>query len=173
MCLVEQKLNARPLTPVNLYVNDLDFITPNHFQLGNENVCLPYLAYAEHFADHRKLSRQTQPYSNCIWTRFRKEYLPSFSNRQKWKCESRINLQPGDLVWLVKDSDKRWYQKLGQVKEIIESSDRTIRAPTIPTKIGVYRRPVEKLIPVILIDKDVFTIENSAGDVEAQLLQHD
>ena len=39
LCLVEQTLNARPLTAVSSDVNDLEFITPNHFLLGNKNVC--------------------------------------------------------------------------------------------------------------------------------------
>ena len=41
MCLVEQMLNTRPLTPVSSDVNDLESTTPNHFLLGNKNVCLP------------------------------------------------------------------------------------------------------------------------------------
>ena len=53
MCIVEQTLNARPLTPVSSDVNDLEALTPNHFLLGNRNVCLPYLPCAEKFVDHR------------------------------------------------------------------------------------------------------------------------
>ena len=67
MCIVEQTLNARPLTPVSSDVNDLQALTPNHFLLGNRNVCLPYLPCAEEIVDHRKLFRQTQ---NLIWDRF-------------------------------------------------------------------------------------------------------
>ncbi|XP_075263627.1 uncharacterized protein LOC142355301, partial [Convolutriloba macropyga] len=37
MCLVEQTLNARLLTPVSSDVNDLESVTPNHFPLGNKN----------------------------------------------------------------------------------------------------------------------------------------
>ena len=59
MCIVEQSLNARPLTPVSSDVNDLEALTPNHFLLGNRNVCLPYLSSAEEFVDHRKLFPQT------------------------------------------------------------------------------------------------------------------
>ena len=43
MCIVEETLKARPLTPVSSDVNDLEAMTPNHFLLGNRNVCLPYL----------------------------------------------------------------------------------------------------------------------------------
>ena len=38
MCLVEQTLNARPLTPVSSDAADLEAITPNDFLLGNKNL---------------------------------------------------------------------------------------------------------------------------------------
>ena len=169
MCLVEQTLNARPLTPVSSDVNDLESITPNHFFLGNKNVCLPYQPCAEEFVNHRKPFRQTQAYFDLIWDRFRKEYLPTLNNRQKWNCESNRILNKDDLVWLVEDSDKRGYYKLGRVTETVEGSDRTIRSATIQTKGGVYKRPVVKLAPVLSMDEDVFTKENRAGDVGAEL----
>ena len=169
MCLVEQTLNARPLTPVSSDVNDFESITPNHLLLGNKNVCLPYLPCAEEFVNHRKLFRQTQAYSDLIWDRFRKEYLPTLNSRKKWRTTTDRSLQQGDLVWLVEDSDKRGYYKLGRVTEIMEVSDRTIRSATIQTKDGVYKRPVVKLAPVLSMDEDVFTKENRAGDVGAEL----
>ena len=55
MCIVEQTLNARPLTPLSSDVNDLEALTPNHVFLGNTNVCLPKLPFAVEFIDHRKL----------------------------------------------------------------------------------------------------------------------
>ena len=76
MCIVEQTMNAIPLTSVSSDANDLEALTPNHFLLGNKNICLPYLPCAEKFVDHRKLFRQTQAYANLTWDRFRKEYLP-------------------------------------------------------------------------------------------------
>ena len=56
MCIVEQTMNTRPLTSVSSDANDLEALTPNHFLLGNKNICLPYLPCAEEFVDHRKLS---------------------------------------------------------------------------------------------------------------------
>ena len=100
-------MNARPLTSVSSDANDLEALTPNHFLLGNKNICLPYLPCAEEFVDHRKLFRQTQAYVNLIWDRFRKEYLPTLNNRQKWRSTTNENLKEGDLVWLIEDSDKR------------------------------------------------------------------
>ena len=168
ICIVEQKLNARPLTPVSSDVNDLEALTPNHLLLGNRNVCLPYLPCAEEFVDHRKLFRQTQAYANLIWDRFRKKYLPTLNNRQKWRSTSNEILKKGDLVWLIEDSDKRGYYNLGRVTETIDGSDGVIRSVIVRTNDGVYKRPVVKLA-LVLPGKDVFAIENRAGDVAAEL----
>ena len=73
MCIVEQTLNAKPLTTVSSDANDLEALTSKHFLPGNRTICLPYLPSAEEFVDHRKLFRQTQAYANLIWDRFRKE----------------------------------------------------------------------------------------------------
>ena len=80
MCLVEQTLNARPLTPVHSDATDLEAITPNHFPLGKKNLSLQYLSGAEPFVDHRKLFRQTQNYADIMLDRFRKEYLPTWNS---------------------------------------------------------------------------------------------
>ena len=112
MCIVEQTLNARPLTPVSSDV-DLEALTPNRFLLGNRKVCLPYLPCAEKFVDHRKLFRQTQAYANLKWDRFRKEDLPALNNRQKWRSTANETLEEGDLVSLIEDSDQRRYYNLG------------------------------------------------------------
>ena len=169
MCLVEQTLNARALTPVSSDATDLEAITPNHFLLGNKNLCLPYLSGAEQFVDHRKLLRQTQAYADLIWDRFRKEYLPTLNSRKKWQNTTDRSLQQGDLVWLVEDSDKRGYYDLGRITETFEGADGVIRSAKIRSKDGYQKRSVVKLAPVLSMDEDVFTKENRAGDVGAEL----
>ena len=159
MCMVEQTLNARSLTPVSSDVNGLEALTPNHFLLGNRNVCLPYLPCAEKFVDHRKLFRLPQAYANLIWDRFRKEYLPTLKEE---------TLKEGDLVWLIEDSDKRGYYNLSRVAETIDGSDGVIQSTIVRTNDGEYKRPVVKLAPV-LTGKDVLAMENRAGDVAAEL----
>ena len=168
MCIVEQTLNSRTLTPVSSDVNDLEALTPNHFLLGNKNVCLPYLPRVEEFVDHRKLFRQTQAYANLIWDRFRKEYLSTLNNWQKWQSTANETLKEGDLVCLIEDSDKRGYRIIGRVTETISGSDVVIRSARVRTNDGVYKGPVVKLATV-LHGKDVFAKENRAGDVAAEL----
>ena len=145
MCIVEQTLNARPLTPVCSDVNELEALTPNHFLLANKN-----------------------GFENLIWDRFRKEYLPTLNNRQKWCSTANKILTEGDLVCLIEDSNKRGFYNLGRVTETIDGYDGVIRSAIVQTNDGAYKRPVVKLAPV-LPRKDVLAIENRAGDVAAEL----
>ena len=168
MCIVEQTLIARLLTPVSSDADDLEALTPNHFLLGNRDVCLPYLSCAEKFFDHRKLFRQSQAYANLIWDRFRKEYLPTLNNRQKWRSTSNEILKEGDLVCLIEDSNKHGYYNLGHVTKTIDGSDVVIRSSIVQTNDRVYKRPVVKLAPV-LPGKDVFAMKNRVDDVAAEL----
>ena len=169
LCLIEQTLNGRPLTPVSSDVKDLEALTPNHFLLGKPSLCLPILPYAEDYLDHRKAFRQSQAYADTIWNRFRKEYLPTLNRRQKWKTGEEPGLQEGQLVWLVEDSDKRGFYKMARVVHLTRGRDGIARSATVRTKDGEFQRPVVKLAPVLQPDNDVFLTENRAGDVGAEL----
>ena len=57
MCLEEQTLNARPITPANDDPADLEALTPNHFLLGRANVCIPF------FSQRRSLLESPQDVS--------------------------------------------------------------------------------------------------------------
>ena len=133
MCIVEQTLNARPLTPVSSDVNDLEALTLNHFLPGNKNICLPYLPCAEELVDHRKFFQKTQAYANLIWDRFRKGHLPTLNNREKWRSTVYETHEKGDLVWLIEERDKRGYYNLGRVTETIDGSDGVIRSAKVRT----------------------------------------
>ena len=165
MCVVEQTLNARQLTPVSSDVNDLEVLTPNQFLRGNKNVCLPYLPCAKEFVDNRKILQQIQAYSNLIWDRFRKKYLPPPNNRQKWRSPTNETLKEGGPVWLIKDSGKRGYYNLGRVMKNIDGSDVVIQSAIVRTNEGVYKKPVVKLAQYYL--ERMFS--RRAGDVVTEL----
>ena len=164
MCIVEQILNARTLTPVSSDVNGLEALTPNPLLLGNRNICLPYLPCVEEFVHNRKHKLMQISYGD----RFRKKSLPTLNNPQKWLSTANETLREGNFVWLIEDSNKRGYYKLCRVSETIDGSDGVIRSEKNWTNDGVYKRPVLRLAPV-LPGRDVFKMENMAGDVAAEL----
>ena len=95
------------------------------------------------------------------------KYLPPLNNRQKWQSTKKETLKKGDLVWLIEDSDKRGSYKLGRVKETNDGSNGVIRSAIVQLNEEVCKRSVVKLAPVLSV-KDVFAMENRAGDGAAE-----
>ena len=118
MCLVEQTLNGRPLTPVSHDPEDLEALTPNHFLLGPRVI-------ASRYVDCRRLYQVAQGYNEMIWKRWTNEYLPQCSVRSKWHKPEHRDLKVGDLVWLVDESIKKTFsngQSVGSVSWVRWSS---------------------------------------------------
>ena len=59
-CLVEQILNARPLTAVSDDQEDLTALTPNHFLLEREKASAPFMLSSERYHDLRKSFKTAQ-----------------------------------------------------------------------------------------------------------------
>ena len=60
LCLVEQTLNARPLTAVSDCPEVLTAPTPNHVLIGRENASAPFMPSSERYHDLRKSLKTTQ-----------------------------------------------------------------------------------------------------------------
>ena len=94
-CLVKQSRNARPLVPASTDPIDLDALTPN-------TSCLKQLARLyrpiQTDFDHRKRYARAQAYSDTIWNRWLKEYVPTLNRRSKWSTQSDKQLKTGYLV---------------------------------------------------------------------------
>ena len=163
MCLVEQTLNARPITPASDDPSDLEALTPNHFILGRANVCIPFIPNAEIYSNHRKMFRSCQAYADMIWKRWVTEYLPQNNVRTQWN-KSEANVQVGDLVWLVDNNVKRSHYKMARIKEIYPAKDGVVRSVLIKTHDGTFKRPVVRLALVFI---ERFQSENGAGIVGA------
>ena len=97
LCLLEQALNSRPITPVSTDSRELEALTPNHFLLGQHATSFPSLLTGEHF-DHKKRYVRAQSYANAIWSRWLREYVPWVNKRVKWHTYSDFTLKTGDPV---------------------------------------------------------------------------
>ena len=146
-CLVEQSLNARPLIPASADATDLDALTPNHFLLGTAGSSLP--SHSNCDFDHRKRYARAQAYSDAIWNRWLKEYVPTLNRRSKWCTQSNKQLKTGDLVWIVEPTNPRSYYPLARVIKLHFGSDAVARSAEVKTTSGNLVRPVVKLAPVL------------------------
>ena len=98
-CLVEQSLNSRPLEPVISNATDLDGLTPNYFLLKTAVSTMPSHQRAD--VDHRKRYARAQAYSDAIWDRWLRDYVPSLNRCSKSTTQPDRDLKTGDIFWNV------------------------------------------------------------------------
>ena len=146
-CLVEQSLNARPLVPASADATDLDALAPNHFLHGTSGSVLPSHQQAD--IDHRKRYARAQAYSDTIWYRWLREYVPTLNRRSKWSSHSNRDLKTGDLVWIVEPTSPRGHYPLARVVRLNFGTDAVARSAEVRTASGNLIRPVIKLAPVL------------------------
>ena len=144
---MEQSLKARPLVPASSDATDLDALTPNHFLLGTPGSVLPSHQRAE--IDQRKRYVRAQAYSDIIWSRWLKKYVPSLNKRSKWPSQPERQLKTGDLVWIIEPSSPRGHYPLARVTKLNFGSDAIARSAELKTNTGRLVRPVVKLSPAL------------------------
>ncbi|KAK3746502.1 hypothetical protein QZH41_001765 [Actinostola sp. cb2023] len=124
MCEAEAVVNSRPLTAENITSPDfLEALTPNHFLTMKTKVVLPppgVFQTADRYA--KKWWRRVQHLTNEFWCRWRKEYLHTLQERQKW-TRPRRNLEVDDIVIIKDDNAQRNQWKLARVIETIKEDD--------------------------------------------------
>ena len=98
-CLVEQSLNSRPLVPVSSNATNLDALTPNYFLLETAGSTMPSHQRAD--VDHRKRYARAQAYSDGIWDRWLRDYVPSLDRCSKSTTEPDRDLKTGYFFWNI------------------------------------------------------------------------
>ena len=124
MCEAEAIVNSRPLTVNQLADPDSPSpLTPNHLLTMKSTVVLsPPGAFQPADVFCRKRWRRVQHLANEFWARWRKEFLLSLQQRQKW-LRPRRNLRTDDIV-LVKDENlPRNLWQLARVSAVYPSAD--------------------------------------------------
>ena len=150
MCLVEQTLNARPLTAVSDDPEDMTALTPNHFLLGRENSSAIFMPSSERYHDLKKSFKMAQAYADMIWKRWTREYLPQWNQRSKWSKEHVRNLKEGELVWLVDECVERCEYKLGRIIGIFNGNDGVARSARVKTAHGELKPACREVSASIL-----------------------
>ena len=141
---VESILNSRPLTHVSDNPNDLEALTPNHLLLGKYKKWEFVASVGDKEVSSRRKWRQVQALASMFWERWRREYLPEKTKRNKW---NKVNqeIMPGELILINDDVVKRKAWSMGRVVQLMPSDDGIVRVVKVRTKDGVYTRAVAKL----------------------------
>ena len=152
LCEVEAIVNSRPLTPLSTDPDDLTPLTPSHIlTLKSQAVTAPPGLFQKEDVYTRRRWRAAQYISNVFWTRWRKEYLVTLQERQKWNTKER-NMQTGDIVLIKEDNVCRNAWSMGRVCQTEEDKAGFVRSVVLKTQNSELRRPVTKLVLLIASD---------------------
>lgn len=155
-CEVENIMNCRPITAISDDPADLRPLTPNHLLLNSPNAQFPPGLFDKNDTYARRRWKQIQHLANSFWLRWRKEYLRTLQERQKWKKEVP-NLKLGDLVLISDVLLPRNQWCVGRIVEVNFSSDDRVRSAkvkcakyqlgqNVPGGVHFLERPVSKLV---------------------------
>ncbi|KAK3743468.1 hypothetical protein QZH41_003291 [Actinostola sp. cb2023] len=128
MCEAEGIVNSRPLTVDQLTDPESSGpLTPNHLLTMKSRVLLaPPGSFQSADLYCTRRWRRVQDLVNEFWSRWRKEYLVSLQQRQKWTY-SRRNLRVDDIVIIKDDNAVRNCWQLARVSATYPSLDGRVR----------------------------------------------
>ncbi len=147
---IEACLNSRPLVPLNTPDEDgIEVLTPGHFLIGRPLCALPDPSSSYCQLSLLKRWDLCQNLTRHFWKRWSAEYLTTLNKFCKWKNPTR-NFKVGDIVILKEDNlfPTKW--PLARVSEVYYGKDGLVRVATVMTAKGTYKRPVTKLVPLLI-----------------------
>ena len=105
-CEVEAIVHSRPLTDVNINVEEELLLTPNHLLRTNPKIALPPIVGRNKDCYGRNHYRVVQYMADEFWRRWSKEYTSTLIKWQKWFRKKRY-VCLGDILLVVDDNSAR------------------------------------------------------------------
>ncbi|XP_076381801.1 uncharacterized protein LOC143260421 [Megalopta genalis] len=144
---IEAILNSRPLTPLSPDPNDISPLTPGHFLIGSSLTAIAETDFRATPDNRLSTWQHIQKVKQDFWTRWHKEYIHQLNVRHKWTSGSH-HIREGTIVVLKEDNTPPLCWHLGRVQQVHPGADGIIRAVTVRTANGVFKRNVKKLAPL-------------------------
>ena len=162
MAETECIVNSRPLTVETISDANSEIpISPSNLLTMKTKVVLPppgEFSSADIYSKRRW--RRVQHICNEFWQRWRKEFLVTLQQRQKWVKPTR-NFAAGDIVLLKSDQTARNQWPMAKIIKVNTGSDGLVRSATI--RVGstgvdkstcqILDRPIHKLVLLMKNDE--------------------
>ena len=151
VCEVEAIVNSRPITFVSNDADDLQPLSPNNLLTMKSSIILPPPGnFQREDIYMRRRWRRVQYLANLFWSWWKREYLVTLQNRQKWVRPKR-NITVGDIVIIKEENQPRGSWVMGRVIETEPDKEELVRSVTVKTSTTIIRRPVHKLVNIYSI----------------------
>ncbi|XP_018402190.1 PREDICTED: uncharacterized protein LOC108779300 [Cyphomyrmex costatus] len=150
---VEAILNSRPLTAMSLDPNDMSYISAGHFLIGDTLTSYPEPNLMQIQTNRLTRWQHLEQMRQHFWKRWSNDYLLQLQHRIKWCANHGPSIQIGQLVICREDGTPPLKWVLGRILEIFLGEDNIVRAATVKTATGSYKRPASKLAVLPIEEK--------------------
>ena len=140
----ENIINSRPLTPVTFDHDDLNPLTPNHLLKMKPMPCVAPGLFSSDDCYSKRQWKKVQYLADEFWRRWRREFLPTIIQRQKW-TDMKRNLLVGDIVIVVNENLPRGKWEMGRVICTYPARHGIVRYVDLKTQFGILKRPINEL----------------------------
>lgn len=178
-------MNSRPISAMSDDPEDLSFLTPAHFLIG-EPIIQPFGASVLQVPNNRlSLLQQKQKMTQAFWKAWAQDYLQELQQRPKWR-KVQPNLKPGDLVIVKEDNTPPTMWKAARVVEVFPGKDGIVRNVSVQMataewdpkklrdgkkrKLKSLKRPVQKLcrLPIEEIEAEPPRAQDVGTDTDIE-----
>lgn len=122
-------MNSRQISALADDPDDLSFLTPAHFLIGESIV--RFAANVLKIPNNRlSLMQQRQKMTQAFWKVLAQDYLHELQQRPKWR-KAQPNLKSGDLVIVKEDNTSSAIWKVARVVEEFPGKDGLVRNVSI------------------------------------------
>ncbi|KYQ57720.1 hypothetical protein ALC60_03312 [Trachymyrmex zeteki] len=142
---VEAVLNSRPISPLSNDPNDLSYLTPGHFLVG-DSLTTVLQQDVTHLPNNRLLrwQRVSQIFQH-FWKRWSREYLQQLQQRTKWQRSKGPHPVIGDMVMVQENNSLPLQWAVGRIEDVYSGTDGVSRVVSVRTVKGTYKRPITKI----------------------------
>lgn len=140
---IEACLNSRPLCPVSDDVNDVSYLTPGHFLIGEAPITVPEASLLDENINRLSRWNLVQRIYQEFWKVWYGEYLSRLQQRPKW-MKAQENIKPGQLVLLrdVKTIPAKW--PVARILEVYPGDDKSVRVVKLEKHAASIKPPIPK-----------------------------
>ncbi|XP_055847948.1 uncharacterized protein LOC129913326 [Episyrphus balteatus] len=148
-------MNSRPLSALTEDPEDLSFLTPAHFLIG-EPIIQPFGANVSEIPDNRlKSPQRIQKMTQVFWKAWAQDYLHQLHQRTKWR-QPQPNLKTGDLVIIREENVPPTFWKTARVIETFAGADGLVRNVRLRVASSDWKlKPREKKVPFIIWERPI------------------
>ncbi|XP_037037370.1 uncharacterized protein LOC119075084 [Bradysia coprophila] len=170
LAFVESLLNNRPLTYVSEDQDDLTPLTPAAFIQDISQTEFPeFKVLKDH--EFRQKYKDLVTLKEELRSRFRSEYLGQLVQRSK--PVDNIQLDVGDMVFVVDDKRKRLEWSLAKILEVFPGKDQNSRVARIQTANGELTRSFQRLVPLEVKSSETQFFDKPEAIKRAKLQKQD